>query len=91
MGLVDENGNSIPTTEVTLEQHKLMSDYYKFIIRKYFEIVPVDQQFGITFWCQTDSPEGSGWRPNQPTGIWDVNFNRKPAYAGVAEGLADKE
>lgn len=91
MGLVDENGNDIPTAEVTLEQHKLMSDYYKFIIRKYFEIVPVAQQFGITFWCQTDAPENSGWRANQPVGIWDGGYNRKPAYAGVAEGLADKE
>lgn len=91
MGLVDENGNDIPTAEVTLEQHKLMSDYYKFIIRKYFEIVPVAQQFGITFWCQTDAPENSGWRANQPVGIWDSGYNRKPAYAGIAEGLADKE
>lgn len=91
MGLVDENGNDVPTEQVTLEQHKLMSDYYKFIIRKYLEIVPVEQQFGITMWCQTDSPEGSGWRPNSPVGIWDSNFNRKPAYAGVAEGLSGQE
>lgn len=91
MGLVDENGNDVPTDQVTLEQHKLMSDYYKFIIRKYLEIVPVEQQFGITMWCQTDSPEGSGWRPNSPVGIWDSNFNRKPAYAGVAEGLSGQE
>lgn len=91
MGLVDENGNDVPTAEVTLEQHKLMSDYYKFIIRKYFEIVPVEQQFGITFWCQTDAPEESGWRAKQPVGIWDSGYNRKPAYAGIAEGLAGKE
>lgn len=91
MGLVDENGKDVPTEEVTLEQHKLMSDYYKFVIRKYMEIVPVEQQYGITLWCLTDSPENSGWRPNQPVGIWDSGFNRKPAYAGVAEGLAGKD
>ena len=90
MGLVDENGKDVPTAEVTLEQHKLMADYYKFIIRKYFEIVPVEQQFGITLWCQTDAPENSGWRANQPVGIWDSGYNRKPAYAGVAEGLENK-
>ena len=50
MVLVDENGNDIPTAQVTLEQHKLMADYYKWIIRKYFEIIPVEQQFGITLW-----------------------------------------
>ncbi|MDE5693979.1 MAG: endo-1,4-beta-xylanase, partial [Duncaniella sp.] len=91
MGLVDENGNDIPTAQVTLEQHKLMADYYKWIISKYFEIVPVEQQYGITFWCQTDSPEGSGWRPDQPTGIWNAALNRKPAYAGIAEGLAGQD
>lgn len=91
MGINDENGNPIATEDVTLEQHKLMAEYYKFIITKYFEIVPVEQQFGITFWCQTDSPEGSGWRPNTPVGIWDLKFNRKPAYGGIAEGLAGKE
>ena len=91
MGLVDENGKDIPTAQVTLEQHKLMADYYKWIIRKYFEIIPVEQQFGITFWCQTDSPEGSGWRPDQPTGIWNAALNRKPAYAGIAEGLAGQD
>ncbi len=91
MGLVDENGKDIPTAQVTLEQHKLMADYYKWIIRKYFEIIPVEQQFGITLWCQTDSPEGSGWRPNQPTGIWNAALNRKPAYAGIAEGLAGQD
>lgn len=91
MAISDENGNSIPTSKVTLEQHRLMADYYKFIIRKYFEIVPVEQQFGITMWCQTDSPDDSGWRPGEPTGIWDLGFNRKPAYAGIADGLADKE
>lgn len=90
MGLVDENGKDVPTAEVTLEQHKLMADYYKFIIGKYFEIVPVEQQFGITFWCQTDSPENSGWRANTPVGIWDGGYNRKPAYAGIAEGLSGK-
>jgi len=91
MGLVDESGADIPTDQVTLEQHKLMGDYYKWIVRKYFEIIPVEQQFGITHWCQTDSPEGSGWRPNQPTGLWDLNLNRKPTYAGMAEGLADQD
>ncbi|MDE5636329.1 MAG: endo-1,4-beta-xylanase, partial [Muribaculaceae bacterium] len=76
MAISDENDNSIPTSKVTPEQHRLMADYYKFIIRKYFEIVPVAQQYGITIWCKTDSPEDSGWRPGEPTGVWDLDFNR---------------
>lgn len=90
MGLVGEDGKDIPTAEVTFEQHQLMAEYYKFIIDKYFEIIPAAQQHGITFWCQTDSPKDSGWRANTPVGIWNSNFDRKPAYAGIADGLAGK-
>ena len=55
---------------------------------KYFEIVPPAQQYGITQWCPLDSPENTSWRAGEPTGLWDINYNRKPAYAGFANGLA---
>lgn len=87
MGLVDENGNSIKTEDATLEQQKLMAEHYKWIISKYFEIVPQNQQFGICQWAQTDSPEGSGWREGEPIGLWNLNYQRKPQYGGFAEGL----
>jgi len=90
MGLCDENGNSVKTEDLTFEQHQAMAAYYKFVIDKYFEIIPVDQQYGICQWAMTDSPEGSGWRAGEPIGLWDLNFNRKPAYGGFAEGLAGK-
>lgn len=67
-----------------------MSEYYKFIVKKYFEIIPVAQQYGITQWCITDSPTGSGWRGGEPVGLWDANYNRKHTYAGFADGLAGK-
>ncbi|MCM1451019.1 MAG: endo-1,4-beta-xylanase [Clostridium sp.] len=87
MGYVDIDGNDLKYDELTLEQEKRMADYYQFIVEKYFELIPADQQYGITFWCQTDSPEGSGWRPGAPVGLWYRSYSRKPAYAGVAEGL----
>lgn len=90
MGICDENGNSIKTGNVTFEQHQAMAEFYKFIVKKYFEIIPVDQQYGICAWAQTDSPEGSGWRPGEPIGLWDLNYSRKPAYGGFADGLAGK-
>jgi hypothetical protein len=65
-----------------------MADYYRFIVRKYFEIVPPAQQYGITHWCITD-PE-SGWRALEPAGLWDADYNRKYAYAGFADGLRGK-
>ncbi len=87
MGIIGTDGASIKTENVTFEQQKLMADFYTFIIKKYFEIIPKAQQYGITQWATTDSPAGSGWREGQPIGLWDLNYNRKPAYAGFVEGL----
>ena len=91
MGIVDADGKAIKTPDLTYEQKQLMSDYFKFIVKKYFEIIPEAQQYGICAWAQTDSPEGSGWRAGEPIGLWDENLSRKPAYAGFADGLAGKE
>lgn len=91
MGIVDnEFGTAIKTENVTYEQQLKMAEFYQFIINKYFEIIPVEQQYGITQWCATDSPADSGWRPGEPTGLWDSSFKRKPTYAGFANGLAGK-
>lgn len=87
MGYVDRAGNTLYASELTDAQHRAMADYYEFIVRKYFEIVPYAQQYGITVWCPTDTPSGGGWRAGEPVGLWDVNYNRKYAYAGFAEGL----
>lgn len=91
MSIVDkEFGTAIKTENVTYEQQLKMAEFYQFIISKYFEIIPVEQQYGITQWCATDSPADSGWRPGEPTGLWDSSFKRKPTYAGFANGLAGK-
>lgn len=90
MGITDENGNTITTDQVTYEQQLKMADFYKFIIEKYFEIIPQAQQYGITQWCCTDSPANSGWRPGEPVGLWDANYSRTPTYGGFANGLAGK-
>lgn len=88
MGIVDKAfGTGIKTENVTLEQQQKMAEFYTFIIRKYFEIIPVNQQYGITQWCATDSPADSGWRGGEPVGLWDINYNRKPAYEGFVNGL----
>ena len=88
MGYVDKNGNTLHASQLTDQQHRVMADYYRFIVRKYFEIVPPAQQYGITHWCITD-PE-SGWRALEPVGLWDASYNRKYAYAGFADGLRGK-
>lgn len=90
MGIADADGNSIKTADVTFEQQKAMAEYYKFIVTKYFEIIPAAQQYGITQWCITDSPDGSGWRAGEPVGLWDINYARKPAYGGFCDALTQQ-
>ena len=81
-------GTGLKTEDVTYEQQQKMADFYQFIIQKYFEIIPPAQQYGITQWCATDSPADSGWRGGEPVGLWDLEYRRKPTYAGFANGLA---
>ena len=92
MGYIDINGNTVPTTRIQDYQLRKMADYYAFIVRKYFEIIPPAQQYGITQWCLCDAPGelGTGWRGGEPVGLWDRNGNRKYAYAGFANGLMGK-
>ena len=81
----------VNTTDMTEEQHKAMRAYYEFIVKKYLEIVPKEQQWGICQWCATDSPANSGWRPGLPVGLWDLDYYRKHTYGGFAAGLGAPE
>lgn len=88
MGMVDSNGNDVPTNKMTEEMHRRMAAYYEWIIQKYLEIIPPQQQWGICQWCATDSPSNSGWRADTPVGLWTLNtFYRKHTYGGFARGL----
>ena len=81
----------VKTTDMTEEQHKAMRAYYEFIVKKYLEIVPKNQQWGICQWCATDSPANSGWRAGLPVGLWDLDYYRKHTYGGFAAGLGAPE
>ena len=83
-------GSSIKTTQLTEAEHKKMADFYEWIIKEYFRIIPPEQQWGICQWCTTDAPSNSGWRGGEPVGIWDLNYNRKHVYAGFVRGLSTK-
>ena len=98
MGYVDKDGKDVTTAQLEklpieerLAKEKAMAEHYKWIIEQYFEIVPVSQQYGICQWCLTDAPTDSGWRPGKPVGLWNLNYQRKPAYGGFADGLANKK
>ena len=79
---------SLKTADVTSEQLKQMSDFYKEIVKAYFELIPAAQRYGITQWACTDSPTSSSWRGGEPIGLWTLNYSRKHAYAGFADGLS---
>ena len=80
-------GSSVKTNELTEAEHKKMADFYEWIIKEYFRLIPPAQQWGICQWCTTDSPANSGWRGGEPVGLWDLNYYRKHAYAGFVRGL----
>jgi len=87
MGMVDASGKDVPTANMTEAMHQRMADLYEWIFKKYFEIIPAAQQWGICQWCATDSPTNSGWRANTPVGLWTLDWYRKHTYAGFARGL----
>ena len=78
---------SVQTSQLTEAEHKNMADYYEWIIKEYFRIIPPAQQWGICQWCPTDAPANSGWRGGEPVGIWDLDLYRKHVYAGFVRGL----
>ncbi len=97
MGYIDADGKTLTAKQIEalpleerIAKEKAMAEYYQWIIQKYFEIVPAAQQYGITQWCITDAPAESGWRKGEPVGLWNLNYQRKPAYAGFANGLMGK-
>jgi GH35 family endo-1,4-beta-xylanase len=91
MGYTDANGNKVTTDKITEAQHKKMAEFYEWIFNEFFRLIPAAQQWGICQWCPTDSPANSGWRANEPVGIWDLNFYRKHVYAGFVRGLSGGE
>ena len=82
----------IPTsTAATNESYQQQSDMYKYVIQKYFELVPVAQRYGISI---NGLVEGVDVVSPSRAGIWINNaqksYFRKPAYVGVLEGLSGK-
>ena len=82
-------GKGLLTPNATPQQYAAQAEMYKFVIDKYFELIPKAQQYGITIWSPIDSPNSqySFWRKGEPIGLWTEAFTRKPAFKAVAEAL----
>ena len=93
MGYVRGNnrwGSSLKTDQLTEAEHQKMAEFYEWILKEYFRLIPAEQQWGICQWCTNDAPSNSGWRGGEPVGIWDLSNYRKHAYAGFVRGLGGK-
>ncbi len=84
--LLDANGNYISAESATEEQHLMLADYYEYIIECYFDILSPDQYYGITHWSIVDAAENEEYRWG-PVGLWNLDYERKPEYAGFVKGL----
>ena len=74
---------------LTDEMKQAQAEKYKSLIKMYKEIVPKEQQFGITFWDFTDRDswiKGFFNMKDWPC-IYDDSLQAKPAYFGVLDGL----
>ncbi|WP_297098594.1 endo-1,4-beta-xylanase [uncultured Draconibacterium sp.] len=69
--------SSDPTAEMLQEQ----ADMYKSVVELYNTYVPADQRYGISL-SSANNANGEN------NGLWDANYDRKPAYAGFADGFA---
>ena len=77
----------VKTAAATQEHYKAQAEMYKYVIDKYFEIIPAAQRYGITIWSPLDSPASSSWRADEPVGLWTQQYVRKLAYSLVAESV----
>jgi len=82
MNLKNATGALINTVNVTRDQQLAMGKYYNFVIRKFFEIIPAAQRYGITL-----NPIES----TSNAGLWNSDYSRKFTFSGVADGLAGHE
>ena len=63
---------------------------YKYIVQSYLKYIPKPQQAGITVWGVNDK---TSWLYNNGAELpllYDINYNKKPAYSGFVQGLQGK-
>lgn len=81
MTMVNKEGNAIPCSELSFEDRTIAAEYCTFIIKKYFDLIPVDKQYGISISRLTESGNSTLICP------WDAKYNRTGMYVGIVDGL----
>jgi GH35 family endo-1,4-beta-xylanase len=80
-----------PASAAGPEHFEAQAEMYKYVASQYRSKIPASQQAGITLRSPLDHPANATWRPGEPLGLWNTNFNRKSAYAAFAEGLGNSQ
>jgi len=66
------------------------ADMYQYVIKSYMANIPKAQQYGITIWGITDN---TSWLYNNGQDfplLYNADYSKKPAYAGVLKALKGK-
>lgn len=87
---LDISLGGVKTPQATSTQYAAQAEMYKYVLEKYFELIPAAQRYGITFWSPFDRSTSSSWRSGEPVGIWRENLSRKLSYKVVADVLKAK-
>jgi len=73
--------------KLTSELAAFQAVTYKYVVASYLKYIPKAQQAGITVWGVNDK---NSWLYNNGTEfplLYDVDYNKKPAYAGFLQAL----
>ncbi len=84
---LDVSLNGVVSSAATEAQLQSQAEMYRYVVEKYFELVPAPQRSGITLWSPQDRPSNASWLANQPVGIWNSQWVRKASYKAIAEAL----
>jgi len=86
---LDVKSNVNGSAQLSPVDAEFQATMYEYIIKTYREVVPKEQQYGITIWGVND---GSTWI--KPIGNnfffplpWDDNLERKPAYNAIYKAM----
>ena len=89
---ISELDVKLGTDAPTLEQLTAQADMYQYVLDMYLEYIPDAQRYGVTAWGISDNEqEHEYWLPDESPNLWGINYERKYAYKGFADGLAGRD
>jgi len=83
------NPNKDAITAISAKMNDAQQNKYKVVASLYKQLVPGRLQYGITLWDLSDADSWLVVQKNRVDApcIFDANYNKKPAFYGLLEGL----